>query len=371
MKVGIITFHCAHNYGAVLQAYALNKVISNFGATCETIDYRPAYLVNQYKPFQKNNFKERMKKLVFYSKYKAILKRWNLFEDFIKNCINLTNKSYFSYDDILKNPPLFDKYICGSDQIWNPYLLGGKIDPAYFLEFTKSFKESVAIAYAPSFGSNFIAENLRIILKEKLANIDILSTREEAGSLLIKELTGRYATVVQDPTLLLSIKDWDSLSEPARIAEPYILCYTNKIDDVYLKVLNKLRNTFKLPVVHITAGVSLRNPLGADYLIHDLGPREFLGFFRNAAAVLTNSFHGTAFSIIYEIPFIVTPISSKDTRIQNLLNNLNLRNQLIIKDHEFSGKLMNISFEEPKRLLKIETDRSIAFLKSALGLGKI
>ena len=228
----------------------------------------------------------------------------------------------------------YDAYICGSDQIWNPtYKSTGS---AYFLQFAPEYKR---IAFAPSFGLSSLPDSLHAIYKEWLNGIPYLSVREEQGAKIIKELTGRDALVVPDPTLCLNREQWEEAEKKPEFADgqPYVLTYflgneTNK-DRRFIEAYAKLAG------VKIINLFDMREP---EYYATD--PAEFVWLIHHAKAMFTDSFHGTVFSIIFHTPFLVfdriesggTKMSS---RIETLLKMTNLENQQFGKgsEKEFSG----------------------------------
>ena len=197
-KVGIITFHAAHNYGSNLQAYAMQKVVSELGCDSEIINFRTERQKDQYTPLTKRKgLKYVIKNAYFLLNYKNRKKKYDTFEKFISEKLVKSDNEYASLED-LKNADLdYDYYISGSDQIWNT--APNDADMSYFLPFVKSGKK---IAYAPSFGQIGKIKNKEEIAKY-LNDYDSLSVREENGVKLIKEMTGKDAPIVIDPTMYI------------------------------------------------------------------------------------------------------------------------------------------------------------------------
>lgn len=215
-KVGIVTFHRALNYGAVLQSYALQKTVSSLGAECEIVDYICPKITADYKPFRiyKNDLLKSFAKSCVMVRRRA--KRRDAFKSFFNNYLVKSKKSYTPQNiGELKND--YDLFISGSDQVWSPRCVG--FDPAYFLTFADDKqKYSYAASFAvPTLPDEFIDE-----YKKRLNGFQKFSVREPSGEKLVKELTGRTAETHLDPTLLISADEWKKIAV-SKIDKPYIL----------------------------------------------------------------------------------------------------------------------------------------------------
>lgn len=338
MKIGIITFHFVHNQGAVLQCYALQKKLEMLGHEVKIIDYRPKYHTVRYdawkNPFRysvrmyklKNNVSVAIKAL---SAMKAFVKcmNWNikgrdrlkaqLFTDFLNKNLKCTRR-YTSLKELQKDYPEMDMYISGSDQLWNPDLLDFSFDPAYFLDFGK--KDSKRLTYAVSIGKEPTQDECQQI--EKLSrHLDAISLREQTPAVV--EAIGRDIYICVDPTLLLDAEDYFCIESEQTKTEPYIFVYGfdnsqnihHAVDEAVAKygcrIINGSPDRIKLTGKNID-------------VMSDYGPDCFLTFIKNAECVVTNSFHGTVFSIIYKKKFITVPHPTRGRRMIELLEKLEL-----------------------------------------------
>ena len=366
-KVGIITIHDIYNYGSIFQAYATLKCVHKMGYQAELIDYK---YPNDYHG-QKNLKSEilawgngLLKNLLPgkpYSKYK------NSYKIFKDQFYELSAQSYPTVDSLMRNPPDYDVYIAGSDQIWHPRMKG---DPCFFLDFAANNKKK--ISFASSFGYNTIPEEYRQQYAASFSQFSHLSVREERGTEMIKELIGKEADVVLDPTLLLNRDEWLKVAEPCPIKEPYILCYGLDTQDKYMERL-------ALHIQKLTGFMIVRlNGKFYDFFnkkIHyvlDAGPQHWLSLFDNASFILAKSFHATAFAINFKKPFfsLLVGKSDHDSRQKHLLALLGLENRSITIGDKFPAKCdLDFCFEDYNSAfeqLKEEKIKSEKFLKNAL-----
>lgn len=320
LKIGIITFHFVNNYGGVLQGYALQQTISKyFDANCEIIDYQNWFIrfTDTIRLFPiTTNLQEISSGLMTMSQR---FRRIHKFKKFIKENYTLTN-FYRSSKKMAKNPPIFDKYVCGSDQIWNPFLTMGII-PSYFLTFVT--KPENKIAYAPSFGTDHIMKFHKKKIKKYLESFGHLSIREKSGQQMIKELSGQDATVLIDPTFLLGKNEWEKFALSPTLKERYILLYIMQRDEAVYEYARKIKQQMGIRLIEISRyGYK---PSFVDEILIDIGPREFLGLFKDAEYICTNSYHGLAYSIIFEKNFCLIPCKRFKARINNLLELLHIK----------------------------------------------
>lgn len=323
MKVKTITCHDVYNVGASLQAYALAKYIKKLGHDVQIIDYKPDYLVHfrllgvgnsKYnKPFLREAYQ--LAKLP--GRLKARLsKRKKEYDTFTKEYLPTTEKHYTSNDELKANPPEADIYIAGSDQIWNTFFNNGK-DPAFYLDFAP--EESVKASYAASFSLENIPDEYRQFVTEKLQNLDYISVRETSGVEIINNLGISSSVQVLDPIFLLDKNDWSKVEKNINNVGPYILVYdfdkNPSIKDFALKKAkeNKWKIYSVLPLDY------------CDKCFDQEGPQAFINLIHNAEYVVSNSFHATAFSILYEKQFKVFDRNeSINTRMHDLLSSVGI-----------------------------------------------
>lgn len=369
MKAGIVTFNSAHNYGAVLQVYAMQEYLKSLGMDVEVVNYRIKEIDNVYKLY---NVRRKDPKLIRgLKKVRKFLKvnvkeRWRLekrnnFEYFINNVLN-TTKPYATLQEIQKDFLDYDILIAGSDQIWNTGLTKG-FKPAYFLEFGN--KDTRRISYAASLGSDSIDEKYIVFYKRYLENFDFISVREESMKGILKELTNKPITRVIDPTLLLNKEVYDKMKiETKYKGKDYIYVHIIENDEKTYEIADQLSRKLNIPVLHNRQKGLFENELGSNF--HGR-PEEFISVIENAKYIVTNSFHSTVFAMIYERDFITIPHATRPARMQNLLDIAGLSNHLI-EDVRIMPKLdtLKIDYKDVKKRLLKEREESIKFLKNAI-----
>jgi|LSQX01.2.fsa_nt_gb hypothetical protein len=342
-KIGIITIFKANNYGAELQAFALQRKLQLMGHDVELIDY-PFYKHKSHRrsrlsaPIFDIGRMNRVKETVFPAwqhiiglrHRRALLTRAARMDDFHKKYTCLSERTYCTLDALVASPPDCNVYMVGSDQVWNPRMYTS-IAP-YFLDFAPAGKRRVA--YAPSFGVSSLPASVQDYYAKQLNTFDALSVREQQGSTIIRELTGRQVEQVLDPTLLLDAKMWSTVARAPESSEPYVLVYELMSSSTALAVARRVAKRLKIPrVLRVCGTQHSRREEGIED-IRDAGPAEFVGLFSHAAFVITNSFHGTAFAINYQIPFYaIIPGRMKNAgRIGSLLELTGLNGRLLAED---------------------------------------
>jgi hypothetical protein len=327
----MITTHFAFNYGAVLQAFALQQYIKGLGLECEIIDYkpyRPAYGRQYYsKIIGYKNIILNVYRFINYKRRKAFKRRLVKFDDFIKNNIDLSSKSFYTYNEILNDSDKYDVFVCGSDQIWNFEIC---YDPVYFLDFKSKFPNAKYIAYAPSIASKYSDVSMIDKMRKHLVYFDYLSVREPSFIEILSKVTDKKITAVLDPVFIYDKQKWNQLisgyANPFKT--PYIFCYFVGVSNVSRKVMKILKQITGYDVVY--ANVMSRNSIDSTVFIDDASPKEFLNLIKYASIVCTNSFHTTAFSILFQKQFMsVMNSDTRNSRILELTANLGLQNRLI------------------------------------------
>jgi len=377
MKVGIITAHWPHNYGAVLQTYALSKTLENLGHESEVIhfmtDFQEKHL-HMYPPPSEMGLKGLLRSVrrlyqnaCHYGEWKQ---RWQNFEDFKLEYLNISSKRYRTHDELLKNIPRYDAYICGSDQIWRS-IKGSttRFDPAYYLCFAKD-TNGRRIAYAPSFGADYIPDELKTEYKKRILDIQFLSVRENQGRNIIKELTGREAKVVLDPTLLLPVSEWRRMMKEPSMDVPYILVYLvagdrSEMGELIAQVKQKAKGH---KVVALTSAAVTHRIANVDIVIPTAHPIEFLGWFSRASFVCTSSYHGMIFSLIFRKPFYAVMPQRISSRLTSLGQRLGLSSRLMTDKIEISENPFDCDFNQADQNYQFEKEASIQFLTNALGM---
>lgn len=329
MRIKTITCHDVYNLGASLQAYALATYLKSFNHDVQIIDYKPDYLSRHYSltwianPKYDRPF---IRQAYILAKFPGRLRarrslRKRRFDEFRRVYLPLTVLRYSSAEELQRNCPEADIYIAGSDQIWNPVFPNGK-DPAFFLEFAPEDKKK--ISYAASFSVDSLSQTDKERILPWLRRLDAISVRETSGVSILEDMV-LDGTQVMDPVFLLAKKQWENLAIRPDI-EGYILVYDFDQSALVRSIAAALaRQTGKRIV-------SVFSMDGADQVWSDMGPREFLGAILHADCVISNSFHATAFSLIFEKDFYVVNREEKiNTRMRDLLGTLGLDDKLITK----------------------------------------
>lgn len=357
MKIGIITIHNSPNYGACLQSYALYKYIANQGVKCELIDLkRPIHAgyvhSEHFKPFyeRKKTLMKKVKDLVrpivkpnSVSKETSNPVRISKFQHF--NSAIKFSQPYYNIEELYANPPKYDVYISGSDQLWNPEQ-PFSIEP-YFLTFVKD-KEAKKISYASSIGLKSVEEHILEKFTSWLKSYDDIAVREQAAIDLLQPKLSKAITKVSDPTFLLAPSEWKSLAIPSQY-QNYIFCFILGGHATLLEnAIEFAKKEQKQLIIVAQRGIK-ENP---DYIaIDDAGPEEFLGLINGADCVLTDSFHGTVFSLLLGVPNFYTyvaPTNKRASRLESLLEPFGYLNH-IIRNDDFTILNNNQSIDIDKR----------------------
>lgn len=353
-KIGIITIVKVNNYGAELQALALQKKLCLMGYDAEIINYL-FYKHKKHKkekcsmPFYPYPLKNRIKEwfLPIYESIKSIPykkaneKRKEGFVSFHKRNTRFSKKCFFSYSELYNDPPIYDVYCVGSDQVWNPRCYTN-LNP-YFVSFAPEGKKK--ISYASSFGVKELPESAKKQYSKLLQGLDSISVREDAGIEIVKDISGRNATKVVDPTLLLTKTEWQTVAKYDKVPNrKYILLYVLKDSEYIKQTALTLRDKTGLQIVRICKG-AFKQDKPSDNIIDiiDAAPDDFLGLIEKAEIVLTNSFHGTVFSILFERDFytILKRNVENNSRQTSLLNTLHI-DRIRYEDTEFiSGQAID------------------------------
>ena len=305
MKIGIITYHCAHNYGAVLQAYALQCYLQEAGHSVTVVNYRPDFLVQPYTLFRWSwpvgvsvlQCCRRVAGVVWYG-FRFLpsrwLRRWR-FEHFISGQLNLSPQVRRPEEVTALG---FDALVFGSDQIWNIGNSDGP-DPFYFGAFPDF--SGVKIAYAASADGGEEAMLHHADCLEYIRDYASISARERSLATALHAVVGREVDTVVDPTLLLEPTQWEALAtDPGR--RRYVLVYEVLPCSFIVELAEHIARELGLSVVIMRKDIAPHGRPGQS--IDCAAPKEFLGWVQNADYVVTSSFHGTVFSVLNRKPFV-------------------------------------------------------------------
>lgn len=363
--IAIVTYHRTNNYGAALQAYALQRVLSRQYKT-DILDYRSPYLEKLYLR-NALGIKERVRGLirrVFYPiRTKQLDRRSDRFAYFYKKYYSLSPQIY-DEDCVTSANCNYDLFVAGSDQVWNPHLSRG--DWNYFLEFAPAHKR---YSYAASVSiTNSEEVNKRI--EHDLNQFEHILVREKKAVTFLKSLgINRDIAAVCDPVFLLPATEWEKIiSEPESEEQTtYVLVYTVANVTKSLEFAKKLAHENRIKVISIASNQSVRTINGVKNVL-DAGPIEFLQYIKRAAYVVTSSFHALAFSIIFNIPFyyeLCKDGSNNNDRLENIAEIFSLKNREILSDRQIT-QIDSIDWKSVNSILENYRQKSMDILFDSL-----
>lgn len=354
-KIGILTFQQAINYGAVLQMYALYTFINQLGYPVEILNYDAKKISSGYKAFHlKSMFWP--KSLAFeLLNYRIKGNRNKKFEQFVHKYIKMS--PLVSRSQLKKKSDDYDCYIVGSDQVWNPFITGS--DTTYFLDFVQGKRK---ISYAASFGISQWPKKCSISLGAILENFYHISVREKTGKEIIHRIMPARddITVDVDPVFLLKRKEWQCFVAPFN-QSPYIFVYTVGNPQNVYQYASKLASEKKINIINLRYTKSFRRPAEQiGQVIYDASPEEFVSLIGNAAYVVTNSFHATAFSLIFNREVFVEMPAGLSSRIQDLFYLVGLSHRTI------DEKIEPINWQDVNENLAVAREQSMKNLSFML-----
>ncbi len=361
MKIGIMTWYSYNNYGSKLQATAIYNILKQKGYTPTFINYSPRGTISENL-----SFRVILKKVFdkISNRNKAITNNES-FKLYSKNYFSETEKCD-SYIDLFQLNDDFDAFVCGSDQIWSP----NNFDPRFFLDFANSNK---IVAYAPSIGLSAINDSIIFNkMKELINRFNYISIREETGAKIIKDICGKNVNVVVDPTLLMNKDDWQRFESKSLNKElkndNYIVTYFLGESDKYLDGIKKYAKENKLVIYNIP--VYKKRKINKFDFHYEVGPSEFLSLIKNAKCVFTDSFHGTIFSINYNVNFYTykrfndKSKINQNSRVTDFLGKLSLYDRIV--DNKSLLKNSNIKYSIINQKIEKFRNESMSFLLSSL-----
>lgn len=367
--IGILTYHTGFNYGASLQAYALQTTIKKMGYSCEIINFETERFVASREMFSRKpkRLKEVIKIITRLPYYSVLKRRHKLFENYTSECLEIS-ELYRTEGDVIEHATDYDCIVCGSDQIWN---LSQNDAPAanllYYLNFPKQQRR---VSYAASFGkwvkkADEVEEKFLPWLKE----FDYISVREDSGVNYVKS-KGIDCELTLDPTILLDKEEYEAICAERQINSPYVLLFSWSCGKEVIKAAKKVASELNLPLISLTPpprtmGTGIKRKL-------DIGPREFLSMIKYADFIVTDSFHGTAFSTTFEKPYVsIVSNGHADTRMKSLLQQLGLVDHLVDAEHMKIQEMKKTDFSRVREKKGTLRESSFAFLKISLaGLEK-
>lgn len=328
MNICTITCHNVYNAGASLQAYALVCYLRSLGHNVCIIDYYPYYYREGLKIWCKPPLKYNKFPMSFmYCLYKMPIQVIKLlggkkkkFDEFTNKYLPLTER-FSEYEELRQNCPKADVFICGSDQIWNSYGIVGK-DPAYYLEFASD--RAIKISYAASFSTDSINSEYRLKIINWLKRFDAISCREKSGVQILEKCGIRNAVLVLDPVFLVDAETWLQMGSKRTSFDNYLLVYDFDNNPLIRELALRIAARDNLKII------SFQKLSYSDSVYSDYGPLEFISMIYNAKCVISNSFHATAFSIVFnKLFYVVKRKEDLNARIIDLLKELDLTQCMI------------------------------------------
>lgn len=363
-RIGILTFHSGFNYGACLQAFALQTTLKKYGYENEVINFETDAFVASREMFSRRprRLKEIIKNITRLPYWNSLHVRERMFNNYTFDVLNSTSR-YRTETEVIHHAEDYECIICGSDQIWN--LTHLKDDPAitplFFLNFPKKQRR---VAFSASFASfTKIAHLHEKEFLPWLKQFDAISVREISGVEYVKS-KGLDCTLTLDPTVLLDKEDYEPICAPRQIEGKYVLMFGWNTNKDLIEVAKKVSKELGLPVYNIVpppramfCGIPRKL---------DVGPCEFLSMIKHAEFVVTNSFHGTAFSTTFERPYVSVVTGKADTRMESLLSQLGLSDHLVTKDNIDVKKMLSTDYSKVREKKAALRQTSFDFLKNAL-----
>lgn len=377
-KIGIITILKTNNYGAELQAYATQAMLNKLGYNAEIIDYlfykNPGHIKTKASsPSFNYGFVKKVKETLYpiiekfkaKSNQKSNKRRTERFEKFHTENTKMS-PTYRTMDELYAAKNDYDVYMVGSDQVWNPDIYSSILP--YMLAFAPEGKKRVA--YASSFGVSAIPQEQQWLYKKYLPEFSSIGVREQNAVEMVKELGGKDATWVLDPTLLLDKEDWTKVASNAYDDKKnYILLYELTPCPYILELAKHMREKNGMEIVRICKNASIEDKDTSVRNIIDAGPAEFIRLFANAGMVITNSFHGTAFSINFSKEFYtVTPARKhNNSRQRSILELFKLQDRLTAENTPIENiSIGSIDYAAVSTILENERKKSIDFITNAI-----
>lgn len=361
MKIDIVTLHRAQNYGSVLQTFALQKQIEELGHQASILDYYPERYTNKGLLKRLKNKSSRFKnplilliaKLLIYPSY---LKKGIQFNKFM-HYLNLEKPSFATNEEGIGRFTDADAYCAGSDQIWNSHWNEG-VEKALFLDFVP--KGKLCFSYAASIGLSNIPANEIDETKLLLDKFEFLSLREDKGVELVKELGRTDAVQCLDPTLLMSKEEWSQYADDSYKGKEYVLTYNLHHDPEIDKCAKAIASKYHLQIRNIS--YNWHDIIRHGHLDWCPTVEGFLGLIKNAKYVVADSFHATAFSIIFEKPFVVITPEVASSRLSSLLKMLGLDDHNINKFTSLNVIEQPIDYIRVKSIIATKQRESISYL---------
>ena len=364
MKIGILTFPNMTSYGCTLQMYALYRAVEQTGAEAEIINYSNPYMKAR-RHTSAGRGRSSVKGALRLAATKALhLRQLLAFRNFERQMHQYPTKTTSEKSDLVQAAKRYEGVICGSDQVWNPLITNG--DLSFFLDFCGP--DTRRIAYAPSFGISEFSEEFTEKIRPELEKFDHLSVREEVGVRCVEALVKRNVETVLDPTFLIDGREWVSLEKKHPMAKgKYIFCFPVRKSEALVKFGRELAEKSGATLIVAEGNVltQLRNRDPRVKYALDISPEEWLSLVHHADCVVTNSFHGAAFSIHYRKNFYLECSSPKaNSRLEQLMELCGLQGRVIRPGCDVWDAVIDYSDVE-SRIAPVR-QASMEYLKNAI-----
>lgn len=370
MKIALISFHNAANFGASLQAYALQHALEQMGHENEYINYVNVTRRHQYS--MSFLFWDAVKKRQFSSAIKYLvgspflILRKNKFNRFYKRYLHVTKDEFRNSKEAARLNPLYDRFIVGSDQVWNPVNNGN--DTAFILDFVEDKRKK--ISYSSSFGLAELDDEMKERYRKCFSSFYALSVREKIGQEIVYDLIGQKPKLVLDPVMLLTKADWMDLAKNEKDGnEKYVFTYTNRDQQIssFFKTGYELNGKKLYKLSRFTRPKDFINPkVRVKYW---MSPLEFVKVIENAELVVSASFHCLAMAILLNKPFvaILTGNYGKDERLNNMLRMFNLGNRALSEKMTVEDIMRPIDWSLVNSEIDKNREESLQYLRTAIG----
>lgn len=363
MKTITTTFHHTTNYGAVLQSYALQHMIESLGHDNEILEF--------VSPKKKKNQGFSLMQLIKigYLKYISFKRRKEVailqqhFDDFHKKYLKLT-KPYCNMEELRSDSKIqkYDCLITGSDQVWNLSTTPSFIDSRLLLFGSEKCRR---FSYAASLEELNYTNQQKDRMRSALKNFNGISIREELARVYIESFTGLKCERVIDPVFLLTRDEWMKIAKKPRLQGPYILCYQVQSNKRMEEVAYQLKKKTGYPVVSICN--SAIRWIKSDYFFHDVSIEEFLGFYNQAAYVVSASFHGVAMGLVFDKPVYAMVKKVRANRIRNVMDIMGLKDYIVVQDSKNGIREYDDTIIQHMKVIKVnERNKGISFLNKML-----
>lgn len=363
-KIGVLTYHRVFNFGSLLQTYALQEYLESQGQKVEIIDYYPERLQKKRLLFHVNPKWSRPVWKMIVHLVPAVIARlmgYHMMDTFLAKYVHLTDKVYETEEDLKRDCPLYDVYLNGSDQIWNVDTSDGEVDKVFFMSFLPDGKRKAA--YAGSFGKADFSENDLCQIGKLLSRYDCVSVREKSGLNVLKKAGIEGGKWVLDPTFLLKPDKWMKIAKAIKLPKHYLLVYNLNRNPEIIRAAELIANEKKLKIVNFAHSFSfIKN---AKNIIYPT-PNLFITLFANADYVVTDSFHGTAFSINFNREFVTIPAPQFNERLESILGLFKIEERLI-RDGKYDEVIKNtIDYKSVNAILQLEREKSYNFINQRI-----